>query len=129
MASSTPLTSPVEPTDASQSSASAFGSAIPVAKSVSSRAPSTTHSRNTSVNSASVPNKKDSDTNAGARTGGHSRNVSGSSIRSAMQLPSSLMKGKGKARKESISHPRPLASPFAIDRENAGNEFSIGQAI
>lgn len=125
MASSTPLTSPMEHTDAGKTSY--FGGALPVAKGNPTRSWSAAHSRNASVNSVSSPNRKDHD--ADIRNGGHSRNVSGSSIRSAMQLPSSLMKGKGKARKESISHPRPLASPFDIDRSDAGNNISIGQAM
>jgi hypothetical protein len=46
-----------------------------------------------------------------------------------MQLPSALMKGKGKARKESISLPRPLDSPFDIDRGNGVGVNMVGRAI
>jgi hypothetical protein len=43
-----------------------------------------------------------------------------------------FMKGKGKARKDSISHPTPLASPFDIDRSTSNSEGKgdgIGEAI
>jgi hypothetical protein len=60
----------------------------------------------------------------------HSRNVSGSSIRMAItsnvQARMDFMKGKGKARKESISHPTPLASPFDIDRSTPDGERRRG---
>jgi len=60
----------------------------------------------------------------------HSRNVSGSSLRTAItsNLPARMdfMKGKGKARKESISHPTPLDSPFDIDRSTPDGERKRG---
>ncbi|KAF2470306.1 uncharacterized protein BDR25DRAFT_343082 [Lindgomyces ingoldianus] len=136
MASSTPLTSPVSPTDKSRTGF--FGSALPVAKGSSSKPSSTTHSKNPSVNDLKVGKNQH---NSGSRIGGHSRNTSGSSLMSAIQLPSSLMKGKGKARKDSISYPTPLASPFDIDGTNEGGGgggsggsgsgygFGIGEAI
>jgi hypothetical protein len=40
-----------------------------------------------------------------------------------------MMKGKGKTRKDSISRPTPLASPFDIDRGSASPAFGIGEAI
>ncbi|ORY12729.1 hypothetical protein BCR34DRAFT_288122 [Clohesyomyces aquaticus] len=129
MASSTPLTSPVSPTDRSKSGF--FGSALPIAKGSPSKAGKTAHSRTTSL-SGSGSGKDQNE--GGSRTGGHSRNVSGSSLMNAMHLPSSLMKGKGKARKDSISYPTPLASPFEIDVQEGsatmgGNGFGIGEAI
>lgn len=61
----------------------------------------------------------------------HSRNVSGSSLRQAINLPSRMdfIKGKGKVRKESISGPTPLAGPFDIDRVEKVVEEGVGQAI
>lgn len=56
-----------------------------------------------------------------SRTPGHTRNASTSSIRTAIRLP----KGRGREvdghriQKGSISMPRPLESPFHIDRSVA----------
>jgi hypothetical protein len=118
MATSTPLTSRVKPTDASKSSM--FGSPLPVARGSPSRPGTTVHGRSVSLNSIAMPNRKN-ENRFGNR--GHFRNASAGSTRSPVQLPSPLIKGKGKARMDNISHPTPLASPFAIDAGSAGNSF------
>ncbi|KAF2175593.1 hypothetical protein K469DRAFT_702118 [Zopfia rhizophila CBS 207.26] len=136
MASSTPLTSPISPAD---TRSGFFGSTLPIAKGSASRTNSTSqsHSRNASVSSAAGNFRRENERVGGVRPGeSHSRSVSGSSIMTAIQLPSSLIKGKGKARKESISHPTPLASPFDINRDHggsaevgSGNGYGIGEAV
>ncbi|KAF2794990.1 hypothetical protein K505DRAFT_374250 [Melanomma pulvis-pyrius CBS 109.77] len=126
MASSTPLTSPISPTDASKSSY--FSSALPIARaqpSPTTKPGSSTHIRNTglSLSSFSMHRSHHAENAAPRSAGGantsHSRNGSGSSF-------SLMIKGKGKTRKESISNPTPLASPFDIDRGNGGNQYGVG---
>lgn len=142
MASTTPVSSPVETTGG------------PAAHYFHSRAPSTStsippqhqqshsHTRSTSNPfSLSMPSKRDSENNGppsrASRSGavsrvGHSRNTSASSLKNAINLQlgnvgSVMMKGKGKTRKESISHPipTPLASPF----DGVRTEVGVGEAI
>ncbi|KAF2121872.1 hypothetical protein BDV96DRAFT_593831 [Lophiotrema nucula] len=125
MASSTPLTSPVSPTDTSRPNQ--FSSALPVAKGSSSKPATTTHGRNSSLTGPLPRSWTISETMP--RSAPHSRTPSASSIMSALQLPNALMKGKGKARKDSISHPTPLASPFDIDRTTQERAHEIGKAI
>ncbi|KAH7095175.1 hypothetical protein FB567DRAFT_21922 [Paraphoma chrysanthemicola] len=116
MASCTPVTSPVSPTNTSMLE--------PPAK-VSATKP-------TSVNPAalsrkfSLSRKHDEQTPASPRTPSHSRNVSGSSIRTAIRLPKGRDKERDahKMRKDSIGLPQPLGSPFAVDR--AASEASAG---
>lgn len=127
MASSTPLTSPIELAESGQSSY--FSSTLPTAKGPPSRTGSTSHSRNVSLSSMSAPSRKERDNVP--KNGHHSRNTSSNSIMTAIQSPSFLMKGKGKARKDSISNPTPLASPFDVAREDGagGGKFGIGEAM
>lgn len=160
MASSTPVTSPIDIPEALAAAKHGHGyfpSSLPVAKGPS-QGSSAIHNKNNGISdhsnthantkagneivnntrtmSLAMPSRRDransENTNtsgAGGRSAGHSRNVSASSIRSAMQLPSALMKGKGKARKDSISLPRPLDSPFDIDRGNGVGVDTVGRAI
>ncbi|KAF2870981.1 hypothetical protein BDV95DRAFT_573005 [Massariosphaeria phaeospora] len=140
MASSLPPASP-SPTHTSKPGYF-FGHTSPVAKSQTQAQPATksiatTRSRTVSLTTPTGRERATNQTGPGttgtksrASSATHARNASGSSIRSAMQLPSSLMRGKGKARKDSISHPTPLASPFDIDRSSpAAGGFEIGEAI
>ncbi|KAF2000477.1 hypothetical protein P154DRAFT_576153 [Amniculicola lignicola CBS 123094] len=126
MASSTtnhsPFTSPVTPTDTSKMSF--FGSALPSPK----KSGNAAHGRSGSLGGVTTSPKEKKDSSPRS-AGGHARSISGSSIMSAMQLSSSLMRGKGKPRKDSISNPSPLASPFDIDRTSAGNRFGFGEGI
>jgi hypothetical protein len=144
MASTTPVTSPVSPTDASKGSYfnSPMAASKPHASAASVKSLSTTTPiRNVSVSSKNKIENQNPDSTVSnnnsfaaptassrskATTPSHSRNVSGSSLRTAIasNLPGRLdfMKGKGKARKDSISHPTPLASPFDIDRSTSNGE-------
>ena len=106
MASSTPVTSPITPTEASKSSY--FSSAIPAPK------PSSSHGKTggLSLSSFSLHRSHHNENTSGKAAGksaSNSRNGSTSSL-------SLMMKGKGKTRKESISNPTPLASPFDVEK-------------
>jgi archaellum component FlaC len=145
MSSTTPVTSPTSPTGGATASYFPATAPKPPAKPSSipagvgygsTRNPTPAHSRNNSTNTA-IDSNAGSGTvrggNAASSTFGHSRSVSGSSFMSAIQLPGSLMKGKGKMRKDhgsgmTISNPKPLASPFDIDSEKGG-KYGIGEAI
>ncbi|KAF2827319.1 hypothetical protein CC86DRAFT_348672 [Ophiobolus disseminans] len=129
MSSSTPVTSPISPTD--------IPWLDPPAR------PMTT--KPTSVASAaparklSLSKKQEDQVPGPPRTPSHSRNVSGGSIRTAIRMPKAREKEKEahKTRKDSISMPRPLGSPFDIDRAMSvstggrrdENVHGIGEAI
>ncbi|KAF1956529.1 hypothetical protein CC80DRAFT_59693 [Byssothecium circinans] len=97
-------------------------------------AASANRSRNTASSSSSMPN-----------TPSHSRNVSASSIRSAIHLPAKLdfIKGMGKQRKMSVgmsvSGPMPMQSPFEMamgaegevreGKANGREGYGIGKAV
>ncbi|KAJ4291156.1 hypothetical protein N0V90_010354 [Kalmusia sp. IMI 367209] len=128
MASTTPLTSPVSPTDASKQSY--FSSVLPSSKTHATGSKSAPPSRNVSVSSRrenDIGSSFAAPTAASRSRSGHARNLSASSIRQAINLPARIdfMKGKGKSRKESIGPPTPLASPFDLDR-SAQNSQSKG---
>ncbi|KAF2018372.1 hypothetical protein BU24DRAFT_491344 [Aaosphaeria arxii CBS 175.79] len=148
MASSTPLTSPISPPH--PDSAKSFFDAADGGSSNTSKIPSprqapASHSRNVSLNSIGRKGTPATSAIEGLTTHSHhhhhhhSRNASASSttsatysLRNAVQgLPASLIKGKGKARKESISGPTPLASPFDVERGVVGavGGGGIGEAI
>ncbi|KAF2730438.1 hypothetical protein EJ04DRAFT_579840 [Polyplosphaeria fusca] len=123
MASSTPVTSPTVPGKTMP------GSALPVAKAGTSASKTRSPAHSRSASASSTVKGISANPKTTPRTGAHSRSASGSSIMTAIQLPGSLMKGKGKTRKDSISHPTPLASPFDIDRTTPGPEYGIGEAL
>lgn len=108
MASCTPVTSPISPTNTSRLEPPAT---VPGTKPtlVASVAPG---------RKFSLSRKHDEQVPAPPRTPSHSRNISGSSIRTAIRLPKTRDKERDahKMRKDSISMPQPLGSPFAVDR-------------
>jgi hypothetical protein len=68
------------------------------------------------------------------RTLSHSRNNSGSSIRTAPWLPKKREKETLKVRKNSISTPKPLGSPFHVDRSRSRgldrrSEVKVGEEM
>ncbi|KAF2679079.1 hypothetical protein K458DRAFT_422507 [Lentithecium fluviatile CBS 122367] len=140
MASTTPLTSPVSPPRGPDSTpwANAKPATSPLPSrntNVSSKAKSETQFPDTKLFSTSAGYEAPTASSRSRITSPtHSRNVSGSSLRQAINLPGRMdfMKGKGKSRKDSISHPTPLASPFDIDRSTSNSENKgdcIGEAI
>ncbi|KAH7085521.1 hypothetical protein BKA63DRAFT_499767 [Paraphoma chrysanthemicola] len=116
MASCTPVTSPVSPTNTSVLE--------PPAKVQATKPTSVTPAALS--RKFSLSRKHDEQTPASPRTPSHSRSVSGSSIRTAIRLPKSRDKERDahKMRKDSIGLPQPLGSPFAVDR--AASEASAG---
>ncbi|KAF2741968.1 hypothetical protein M011DRAFT_472622 [Sporormia fimetaria CBS 119925] len=117
MASSTPVSSPVD------AKPNLFEAAAPQVKQNGSR---------TASLSMAIPMKRDAESGFAQKGNGHghghSRSVSASSFRNAMQLPGALIKGMGKTRKESISHPVLLASPFDSGAGGVGRE-RVGQVV
>lgn len=107
MASTTPVTSPVSPTNV-------IGLDFPL-RSASTKpqlVESTVPKRKFSLS------KKHEEQSSRPETPSHSRSGSASSIRTAIRLPRSRDKEKEahKMRKDSISMPRPLGSPFGFER-------------
>ncbi|CAO2656324.1 Nn.00g051270.m01.CDS01 [Neocucurbitaria sp. VM-36] len=137
MASSTPVTSPISTTGAPRLEPPPKpSSTIPVASTSA-----------VQVRRPSLSKKQEDQNPRPLRTPPHSRNVSGSSIRTAIRLPKTRDKEKEEAhkmRKDSISMPRPLDSPFGVERSTSadldhsgrgdndgvsGYAFGIGEAI
>lgn len=138
MASSTPLTSPISPVDISR---------LEQSSRPSSTKPNHPASRTPSRNNSQNSGKQIEDSARSPRTPTHSRSGSGSSIRTAIRLPKMRDKEKEelhKMRKDSISLPRPLGSPFSLNRSmslnadgrqdgggrpDGGVVYGIGEAI
>ncbi|KAL5420535.1 hypothetical protein PMIN04_006407 [Paraphaeosphaeria minitans] len=126
MASTTPVTSPTSPTDASKQPH--FSTILP-------SRPHYMHTKPASApptRSASLSSRFAAPTAASrsrTMTSGHARNLSASSIRNAINLPARIdsMKWRGKSHKENIGHPAPLASPF--DTERSTPDENIGKAV
>ncbi|KAF1838000.1 hypothetical protein BDW02DRAFT_68353 [Decorospora gaudefroyi] len=138
MASSTPVTSPVSRTDAV--------ALEPVSRPTSTR-PSHT-ARTTTVRKTSLRSKsRDDQVTSPPRTPSHLRTASESSIRTAIRIPRCRDKEKEqelhRMRKDSISMPKPLGSPFGIERSTSvgrnqdhekhnmvvGYAYDVGEAI
>jgi hypothetical protein len=100
MASTTPVTSPVVSTNiSSPTNATTIPNAIAPARKIS------------------LSRKQGEQIPATPRTPSHSRNASGSSVRTAIRLPKREKESEAqRVRKASIGMPRPLGSPFDIDR-------------
>jgi hypothetical protein len=136
MASSTPITSPVSQTMASRAETPP-------------RPSSTKPTQSKPGCKTNLGSKKqETQISSPPRTPSHSRNVSGSSIRTAIRLPRTLSLSKEqeklKMRKDSISLPRPLGSPFSVERSASvsrdprqadehdprdGYAYGVGEAI
>jgi hypothetical protein len=125
MASSTPVTSPVSPTDMSMLE--------PPLRSASTKPVLIPQTRNPSFS------RKREDP---PKTLSHSRNASGASIRTAIRLPKPGEKEKEsyKMRKDSIEMPHPLGSCFGLERSmsigaerqgesEASERYAVGEAI
>lgn len=108
MASSTPVTSPVATTGGPmlELTPKASSNTVPATSAAPTRRPS-------------LNKKQDDQGPRTPRTPSHSRNVSSSSIRTAIRLPKNREKDREEAhkmRKDSISMPRPLGSSFGVPR-------------
>ncbi|KAI8939497.1 hypothetical protein NX059_003268 [Plenodomus lindquistii] len=117
MASTTPVTSPVSLTDTSKSTSSPQSTMVRSVRSIFA-AP------DTNVNPITMD--QESARQGGPRTPSHSRTASGSSIRTAIWMPKLRDREKqdvGIVRKDSIGHPKPLGSPFGLERS-----MSVGSA-
>ncbi|KAH7378796.1 hypothetical protein BKA66DRAFT_513200 [Pyrenochaeta sp. MPI-SDFR-AT-0127] len=128
MASSTPVTSPISPTDASRLELH------PQQSSITSSASKTTPP----TRKLSLTRQREEQVTRLPPTPSHSRNASGSSIRTAIRLPKTRNKEKEEAhrmRKDSISMPRPLGSPFGMEwsmmtgpeRQREGQNITAGE--
>ncbi|KAJ4348219.1 uncharacterized protein N0V89_009591 [Didymosphaeria variabile] len=121
MASTTPVTSPTSPSNASKQAY--FGSVLSSSKShyTNIKSASAPPTRNTSLSSSFAAPTAAS--RSRTMTSGHARNLSASSIRARIDF----IKGKGKSRKESIGRPNPLASPF--DPEHTTPSKNTGKSV
>ncbi|KAF1843913.1 uncharacterized protein K460DRAFT_153963 [Cucurbitaria berberidis CBS 394.84] len=118
MASSTPITSPTSLPDRAE----------PPQKPSSNKPMSSTPP--VQVRKTSLSKKTEDKIPRSPHTPSHSRNVSGSSIRTAIRLPKAREKEREEAhrmRKDSISMPRPLGSPFGIERSASVGQDSQGE--
>lgn len=113
MASTTPGTTPVSPTEISWPE--------PPAKSTAPK------------RKFSLSRKQEEQLPASPRTPSHSRNVSGSSVRTAIRVPKREKEADAqRVRKDSIGMPRPLGSPFDMEggaRERRDGEVGYGEAV
>ncbi|KAF2851212.1 hypothetical protein T440DRAFT_467942 [Plenodomus tracheiphilus IPT5] len=139
MASSTPLTSPVSPTNASNGMPPPKPKMVPSVRSI--------FATPAAENLSNTAEQETGPRQRGPHTPSHSRTVSGSSIRTVIRMPKlrdKESKDTGIVRKDSISHPQPLASPFSlgrsmsvgsvgrhtgVGRSDGGAVYGIGEAI